>query len=217
MVEMITFDHGPRRAVARGTMRITSSLDHSGPLPLRLRGGCRGHRQPPPTPDGGRTTAKLGKQNYIANVHAIAMRLLGRGLPLAGRRHRMYGLRSRMRPPRTRRSSSCRPWSARTRLPRPASSRRFGTLPRRSTTASSTAPPTSRRSMRGSRRSSRTVTPAPAPRRPPLVDAAAKLRTWSGCMKIADFNTAQMRRSGARSRPALRAARTATSPVPSRS
>ena len=73
-------------------MRITSSVITAAFLLLT---GCVGDvddiNNPPPGTDGGTTTAKKGKENYIANVHPIVMRCSGAGCHSQAAVTGMYG------------------------------------------------------------------------------------------------------------------------------
>ena len=189
MVEMITFDHGPASAVARGTMRITSSVITAVLLLSGCVGGVDDINDPPKTDAGTTTTAKKGKPYYVANVHPIMLRCSGAGCHSQGGVIGMYGFAV---------GDAATSYEEVIKLP---------TLIGTYTEASA---PIFTKISAGHQAITYSVddkakingwfaaeiadrsTPDPNMPPPPLVDAALKLREWSGCMKLADFNTAQM-------------------------
>jgi len=173
-------------------MRITSSVITAVLFLSACVGGVEDIDNPPPTPDGGTTTAKLGKQNYIANVHAIAMRCSGAGCHSQAGVTGMYGFAI---------PDAAASYEEVIKLPTlvgtyTAASAGFITKIGTATTAIhngivySATDVTKINAWFAQELADRNTGTGTPP--PPLVDAAAKLRTWSGCMKIADFNTAQM-------------------------
>jgi len=173
-------------------MRITRSVITAVLVLSGCVGGVEDIDNPPPTPDGGTTTQKLGKQNYIANVHSIAMRCSGAGCHSQSGVTGMYGFAI---------PDASASYEEVIKLPTlvgtyTQASAGFITKVGTGTTAihngvvysaSDVTKINAWFAQELADRSSGGGTPPP-----PLVDAAAKLREWSGCMKQADFNTAQM-------------------------
>ncbi len=188
MVEMITFNHGPASAVARGTMRITSTVITA----FLLLSGCVGgvdDNDTTPTPDGGTTTtAKKGKENYIANVHPIVMRCSGAGCHAQAGVTGMYGFAL---------TDASAAYEEIIKLPTligtytEASAPLFTKIAGNHQGITYTATDKSKINAWFAQELADRNTGGGTPP-PPLVDAALKLREWSGCMKQADFNTAQM-------------------------
>jgi len=195
MVEMITFDHGPASAVARGTMRITSSVITAFLLLSGCVGGVDDIDNPPTTTDAGTTTtAKQGKQNYIANVHAITMRCSGAGCHAQPGVTGMYGFAV---------TDAGAAYDQIIALPTLVGTYTQASAPfitKVGTAATpihngmvySAADLSKINAWFAQELADRNTGGGGGTPPPPLVDAAAKLREFSGCMKQADFNTAQM-------------------------
>lgn len=174
-------------------MRITSSVITAAVLLLT---GCVGDvdditTPPGGTPDGGTTpTAKKGKENYIANVHPIMLRCSGAGCHSQGGVTGMYGFAI---------GDAGASYEEVVKLPTlvgtytQASAPIFTKIQAGHQAITYSATDISKINGWFAQELADRMTPDPnMPPPPPLVDAAAKLREWSGCMKIADFNTAQM-------------------------
>ncbi len=171
-------------------MRITSSVITAAFLLLT---GCVGDvddiTTPPPGTDGGTTVAKKGKENFIANVHPIVMRCSGAGCHSQPSVTGMYGFAI---------TDAGASYEEVIKLPTligtytEASAAIFTKIAANHqgitySVADKTKINTWFTQELADRNTGGGGTPPP-----PLVDATAKLREWSGCMKIADFNTAQM-------------------------
>jgi len=174
-------------------MRITSSVITAAFLLLT---GCVGdvddiNTPPGGTPDGGTTpTAKKGKENYVANVHPIMLRCAGAGCHSQGGVTGMYGYAI---------GDAGASYEEVIKLPTlvgtytQASAPIFTKIQAGHQAITYSATDISKINAWFAQELADRMTPDPnMPPPPPLVDAAAKLREWSGCMKIADFNTAQM-------------------------
>lgn len=189
MVEMIRFDHGPASAVARGTMRITSSVVTA----FLLLSGCVGGVDDidNTNPDGGTTTtAKKGKANYVANVHPIVLRCSGAGCHSQGGVTGMYGFAI---------GDGAASYEEVIKLPTlvgtytATSAGLLTKIEAGHKAITYTADDKSKISAWLAQEIADRATQDPnQPPPPPLIDATAKLRDWSGCMKLTDFTTAQM-------------------------
>jgi hypothetical protein len=176
-------------------MRITSSVITAFLLLSGCVGGVDDINTPPPTPDGGTTTtAKQGKTNYIANVHPIMLRCSGAGCHSQGGVTGMYGFAI---------GDAGESYEQVIKLPTlvgtytQASAPMFtkignGPTPIHNAILYTADEVTKINGWFAQEIADRNTQDPTMPPPPPLIDAAAKLREWSGCMKLADFNTAQM-------------------------
>jgi len=171
-------------------MRITSSVITAFLLLSGCVGGVDDIDNPPGTPDAGTTpTAKQGKQNYIANVHTITMRCSGAGCHAQAGVTGMYGFAL---------TDASAAYEEIIKLPTLIGTYTEASAPYFTKIAAGhqaiTYSATEKMKINAwfaqelaDRNTGGGGTPPP-----PLVDPVAKLREWSGCMKQADFNTAQM-------------------------
>lgn len=174
-------------------MRITSSVITAAFLLLT---GCVGDvddiTTPPPTTDGGTTsTAKKGKENYIANVHPIMVRCSGAGCHSQPGVTGMYGFAIV--------ADAGAAYEEIIKLPTligtytEASSALFTKIASGHQAITYSNDDKSKiNAWFAQELADRNTGGGGGPPPPPLIDATAKLREWSGCMKQADFNTAQM-------------------------
>ncbi len=169
-------------------MRITSSVITAAFLLLT---GCVGDVDDintPPATDGGTTpTAKKGKENFIANVHPIVQRCSGAGCHSQAAVTGMYGFAI---------GDAGASYEEVIKLPTligtytEASAGLFTKITAGHQAITYSVADKSKINAWFTQELADRNTGTTPP--PPLVDATAKLREWSGCMKQADFNTAQM-------------------------
>lgn len=172
-------------------MRITSSVITAAFLLLT---SCVGDvddiNTPPGGTDGGTTpTAKKGKENYVANVHPILLRCAGAGCHSQGGVTGTYGFAI---------GDASASYEEVIKLPTligtytEASAAVFTKIAAgHQAITYSVADKTKINAWFAQELADRNTGGGGTPP-PPLIDATAKLREWSGCMKQADFNTAQM-------------------------
>jgi len=170
-------------------MRITSSVITAFLFLSGCVGGVDDIDNPPAVDGGTTTTAKKGKENYIANVHTIVMRCSGAGCHSQASVTGMYGFAL---------TDAGASYEEVIKLPTLTGTYTEASAPLFSKIAGGhhaiTFTATDKSKINAwfaqelaDRNSGGGGTPPP-----PIIDAAAKLREWSGCMKQADFNTAQM-------------------------
>lgn len=173
-------------------MRITSSVITAAFLLLT---GCVGdvddiNNPPDGTTDGGTTpTAKKGKENYVANVHPIMLRCAGAGCHSQGGVTGMYGFAI---------GDASASYEEVIKLPTligtytEASAAVFTKIAAGHQAITYSVDDKSKINAWFAQELADRNTGGGGTPPPPLIDSAAKLREWSGCMKLADFNTAQM-------------------------
>ncbi len=174
-------------------MRITSSLFAAVFLLLT---GCVGdvddiNNPPGGGTDGGTTsTAKKGKENYIANVHPIMVRCSGAGCHSQPGVTGMYGFAIV--------ADAGASYEEVIKLPTligtytEATSALFTKIAAGHQAITYSNDDKSKINAWFAQELADRNTGGGGTPPPPLVDATAKLREWSGCMKQADFDTAQM-------------------------
>jgi hypothetical protein len=144
-------------------------------------------------PDAGTTTTnKMGKASYVANVHAVVMKCSGAGCHSQTGVTGMYGFAI---------PDASASYEEVIKLPTlvgtytAASAQlitKFTTTPPHKAVVYSADDKAKINAWFAAELADRNTGGGGGTPPPPVIDAAAKLREWSGCMKLADFNTAQM-------------------------
>ncbi len=171
-------------------MRITSSVITALLVLSGCVGGVEDIDNTGPKPDAPTVTAKQGKTNYIANVHPIMMRCSGAGCHSQPTVTGMYGFAI---------GDASASYEQVIQLPTligtytEASAPIFTKIAGSHQAITYTADDKTKiNAWFAQELADRETGGGGGPPPPPLIDATAKLREWSGCMKLADFNTAQM-------------------------